>query len=223
VKRESFDITATPTLQAVATADEVALAGDLQRRVEEAIAEAERLDAVVEAVGAQKLAEEHLAQLRNAGRALNAQARELREQVSQASSKAVSKLIDCAASGAKPDYAPVTNLSAAEQRERVTGRAIERVVEHLTPLALIARLRADRDAYLARAQAVEGAAQERAERILGQLREAVSDEVVLPVDFSKGVAGALLTHASELRRLASEAVKNADEIEKSYLERNGKE
>jgi hypothetical protein len=219
----SFDITATPTLQAVTTADEQLLVSDLQSRVDEAITQAEQHPEVAEALAAQLEAETELKRLQTASHSLNAQARELRAQVAQATGKAISKLIGAASAAARPDYAPVTQLLTIEHRERVTGRAIERVVEHLSPLALIGRLRADAHAYLTRAKAIEAAAQQRAERILGQLREAVSDEVVLPVDFSKGVAGALLTHASELRRLAGEASKNAHEIERSYLDRNGKE
>jgi hypothetical protein len=72
---------------------------------------------------------------------------------------------------------------------------------------------------MTRARAIEKIAQERAERILGQIREAVSEEMVLPVDLSKGVAGALLAHASELKKLAVQQSENADRIEKSYLTR----
>ncbi len=99
------------------------------------------------------------------------------------------------------------------------GRALERLVEHLIPLAQIAQLRADSHELLTRARAVENIAQERAERVLGQLREAVSEEIVLPVDMSKGVAGALLAHASALKKLAVQQSENADQIEKSYTRR----
>ena len=218
-----FDITTTPTLQAVATADERTLVNDLQKRVDEALEQAGEQKRVVEALEAQRDAENRLQQLQTASRNLNATAKELRGAIFQASTKAMDKLIECAASGAKMEYNPVTQLAILEQRERAVGRSIERVVEHLTPRALMDRLRADAAAYLARAEAVENIAQQRAEKILGQLRDAVSDEVVLPVDFSKGVSGALLSHASELRRLAGEAANNAREIEKTYLERNGKE
>ena len=220
---QTFDITATPTLQAVATADEQVLVADLQTRVDDAIHQAERHEAVVQAVEAQHRAGNALQHLQKASRVLNVQAKDLREQVAAASGKAIDKLIECAATAAKTDYAPVSQLATLEHREKTTGRAIERIVEHLLPLALVARLRADSHSYLSRAKAIEQVAQQRAERILGQLRDAVSDEVVLPVDLSKGVSGVLLNHATELRRLASEASRNANEIEKSYLERNGKE
>jgi len=51
----------------------------------------------------------------------------------------------------------------------------------------------------------------------------VSEEMVLPVDMSKGVAGALLAHASGLKRLAVQQAENADRIEKAYTARQGKE
>ena len=219
----TFDITTTSTLQAVATADENALVNDLQRRVDEALEQATSEPAVAEALKAQLETETRLQQLHTASRTLNITAKELRAQVFQASSRAMDKLIECASTGARMEFNPITQLAILEQREKTVGRSIERVVEHLTPQALVARLRADSTAYLARAKALEAIAQLRAERILGQMREAVSDEVVLPVDFSKGVSGALLSQATELRRLALEASDNAAQVERSYLERNGKE
>jgi hypothetical protein len=73
-----------------------------------------------------------------------------------------------------------------------------------------------------RARAIESVAQERAERVLGQLRDAVSEEMVLPVDMSKGVAGALLAHASGLKKRAVQEAENADRMEKSYTAREEK-
>jgi hypothetical protein len=131
---------------------------------------------------------------------------------------ALDKIIHSAAKGA-PDFGDLTEWSAVEMRNRHTGRALERLVEHLIPLAQIAQLRADSHELLTRARAVEHIAQERAERVLGHLREAVSEEIVLPVDMSKGVAGALLAHASGLKKLAIQQSENADQIEKSYTRR----
>ena len=220
---KSFDITETPTLQAVVTSNESALVQDLQTRVDDALAQAAAQPTVVEAVKAQSEAEIALQKLQTASRTLTATAKELRGQVFQASSKAMDKLIECAAGGDKMEYNPVTQLAIIDYREKVVGRAIERVVEHLTPQALIARLRSDACVYLASATAIEAIAQQRAERILSQMRDAVSDEVVLPVDLSKGVSGGLLSQATECRRLAGEASSNANQVEKSYMERNRKE
>ena len=52
--------------------------------------------------------------------------------------------------------------------------------------------------------------------MLEQLRGAVSEEMVLPVDMSKGVAGALLARAAGLKRLAVQVSENADRIERGY-------
>ena len=100
---------------------------------------------------------------------------------------------------------------------------LERLVEHVIPLAQIAYLRGDSHELLTRARAIEAIAQERAERVLSQLREAVSEEMVLPVDMSKGVAGALLAHAGGLKKLAVQQAENADRIEKAYTARATKE
>jgi len=55
--------------------------------------------------------------------------------------------------------------------------------------------------------------------VLQQLRGAVSQEMVLPVDMSKGVAGALLARAAGLKRCAVQISENADRIESSYRDR----
>ena len=68
---------------------------------------------------------------------------------------------------------------------------------------------------MTRARALEQVAQERAEKLLGQLRDAVSEEVILPVDLSKGVAGALLAQASEYKRRAVQLSEHADGLEKT--------
>lgn len=213
-----FDLAKTPTLQAVATTDELHLADDLQNRLTEALEVAVAQPDVVKAAEEYQAAESSLRGLQHATRSLNAHVKELREQMAAASGKALDKLIECAASRAKHDYSRLADLAVIEQRTHLASKAIERLVEHLTPLALIARLRAEAHAHMVRARAIEGAAQQRAERVLTQLREAVSDEIVLPVDLSKGVAGALMNHAAELKRLAREAAENADRIEKTYME-----
>jgi hypothetical protein len=72
------------------------------------------------------------------------------------------------------------------------------------------------------ADRIEQIAQERAEKLLGQLRHAVTEEVVLPVDLSKGVAGGLIAHATDLKRRAIEASANADRLEELYRETSQK-
>jgi hypothetical protein len=217
-----FDISQTSTLQAVATEDEQLLIQDLQKRVDAALGEAEDDPAVVEASATHRNAEEAVRRLQSAGRILNDHAKALREQIAASAGRAIEKLIESAAEG-KPDYAQLSGLAAIEHKDRITGRAIERLVEHLTPLAQIARLRAESHALLTRAKAVERIAQQRAERVLNQLRDAVSDEVVLPVDMSKGVSGALLAQAAEMKRMAVESSAEADRLEKWYMDRNRKD
>lgn len=217
-----FDVVRTPMLEAVAIPDEQMLAGDLKRRVEETIQAAESRAGVREAIAAQEAAEEHLARLRRAERWLSGFAAEARERTASAAGRALDALIESAASGVAADFKALPALAAMERQSQIATRAIERVVERLIPLAHIASLRETSHALLARARAIEGAAQERAEKVLGKMREAVSDEMVLPVDLSKGVAGALLAHAAGLKRMAVQISENADRMERSYMERSGK-
>jgi len=217
-----FHIGETPTLHFVATEDEGKLSQDLQARLEESLAQVEQQPQVAAAVEAHRAADGRLQELHNAERALHQYARESGAEMASVARKAMDVIIASAAAG-KPDFTKLGELTAIETRNRHTARALERLVEHLIPLAQIAQLRADSHELMTRARVIETIAQQRAERLLGQLREAVSEEIVLPVDMSKGVAGALLAHASELRKLALRQSENADQLEKSYASRAAKE
>jgi hypothetical protein len=213
-----FQITQTPTLHFVATEDEQKLSQDLQARLEEALKQADCQPDVTAAADAHRIASGRLERLKQAERALHQCARELNEQMAASGQKTLDAIIDSASAG-KPEFAKLAELTAIETRSRHVGRALERLVEHLLPLAQIAQLREDSQELITRARAVEKIAQERAERVLGQLRDAVSEEIVLPVDMSKGVAGALLAHAGGLKKLAVQQSENADRIEKAYTSR----
>ena len=211
----SFDIAKTPTLQAIATENEQQLADDLQQRVDAGLRQAEEQPEVIEATEAQRLAEAHLAKLQKAERALSAFAKEMGDKISAFRGAALDGIIESAASGSKPDFKALTELAVIETRSRHASRAIERLVEQRIPVALIARLRGESHAALAKARAIERIAQERAERLLGQLRDAVSEEVVLPVDMSKGVSGALLAYAARHKSHAIQISENADQLERA--------
>jgi hypothetical protein len=215
----SFDIAVTPTLQAVATHDEDLLAQTLQARVQESIASVDTGREVVEALDAQRAAEERLDRLRKAERSLSRFAKESRQQTASAMQSATDALIESAAAGDRMDLKKLSTITSLENQSRHAHRAIERIVEHLIPTAEIVSLRAGAFAMMTRARGIETAAQDRAEKVLGQLRDAVTEEMVLPVDMSKGVAGALLAHAAGLRRCAVQLDANADQLERTYSDR----
>jgi hypothetical protein len=215
----TFDIARTPTLEAVANADEQVLAQDLHTRVGEALDAAEQQPEVVEAAESLRVAAERLDKLRTSQRALNQYAKDARERLAKSSQAVVYTIIESAAAKGKPDFGKLAELAANENQSRYASRALEQIAEHLIPLAQIATLRGESHAMLARARAIEGMAQERAERVLMRIRDAVTDEMVLPVDLSKGVAGALLTHADGLKRRSIQISENADAFERSYADR----
>ena len=128
---------------------------------------------------------------------------------------ALDAVIQSAANAEKLDFKAFSALAVLENQIRQARHAIERLVERLIPLAQWARLREESHAAITLARALEGIAQERAERVLDQLREAVGEEMVLPVDLSKGVSGALLAQAAEYKHRALQLSANADSIEKS--------
>lgn len=211
----SFDIARTPTLQAVATGDEQQLVEDLQQRVEAAVRKAEETPAVVEAAEAEHQAQRQLASLQKAERTLNRFAKETGEKLGTTRETALDAVIQSAANGDKLDFKALSEQAALESRGRQATRAIERLVERLIPLAQWTLLREESHAALARARALEAIAQERAERVLDQLRDAVGEEMILPVDLSKGVSGVLLAQAAELKNRAVQLANNADSLEKS--------
>jgi hypothetical protein len=217
----SFYLAETPTLEAVATEDEQTLAQELQARVAEAVQHAESQTAVAEAANAQQRGQDRLERLRSAERALNGQARASRERITELSEKTLENLVEAAASGKKLEFKKLDEVAAGEAQIRTLGQAIERLTEHLIPRAHIASLREEAHALEAKARALERIAQERAERVLEQLRGAVGEEMVLPVDMSKGVAGALLARAAGLKRLAVQVSENADRLERGYQDRAG--
>lgn len=218
-----FHITETPTLHFVATGDEQMLSHDLQARLDESLRQAGERSDVIDAAEAHRAASGRLQELKKAERGLHQYARESGAEMMRCAHHALDAIIVSAVVETTPNFGALDELTAIETRNRFTARAIERLVEHLIPLAQIAELRADSHELLTRARVIEAIAQERAERLLGQLRDAVSEEVVLPVDMSKGAAGALLAHAGGLKKLAVQQAENADRIEKSYTARATKE
>jgi len=215
----SFQLSQTPTLEAVASDDEQILAKDMQARVAEAIRQAEAIPEVAAAIEGSRSAAAQLSRLRAAERALHQIAKESREKLDEAGQAALDALVEMAASGAKPDWSQAGQAAIMENQIRFAGRAIERLAEHTIPLAQIGSLREEAHSLEAQARALEGIAQERAEKVLGQIRAAVSDEMVLPVDMSKGVAGALLGQAKELKARAVQLSSEADGWERKYQDR----
>jgi hypothetical protein len=215
----SFHLSQTPTLEAVSTHDEQLLNEDLQTRVAEAVAEAQALPDVVAIMQVAHATSEELARLRTAERALHQLAKDSRTTLEQIGQQALDALVDAAAGGNRPEWKKAGEAAAIEDQIRYAGRALERLAEHSIPLAQIASLREEAHSLEAQARALDGIAHERARKVLDQIRGAVRDEMVLPVDFSKGVAGALLARAKEWRYRAVKMAGEADELEQSYRDR----
>lgn len=211
----SFDIAQTPTLQAVATLEPHLLVEELRQRVDAATQQAEELPEVVAALEGLRQAEDRVAELKKAERALNEFSRDTSRKLIALREASLDSLIQAAGRGEKLEFKPLSELAALESRNRQASRAIERLIERLIPGAQLLRLRGESHAHSARARALEQLAQERAEKLLGQMRDAVSEEVVLPVDMSKGVSGALLAQASEWKHRAVQLSEHADNIEKT--------
>ncbi len=221
--QSSFDISQTKTLEAVVTGDEQALAQDLQIRVAELLKIAETQPEVVEATESQQASAERLEKLRTSQRVLNQFAKDARERLARSCRIAIDAAIESAAEKSKPEFGKLTELVSSEYHDRLASRALEHLAERLLPLAQIANLRAESHAMIARGRAVERMAQDRAEKLLTRMRDAVTEEMVLPVDLSKGVVGALLAHADGQKRRAIQISTSADEFERSLTDRAKKE
>jgi hypothetical protein len=215
----SFHLSQTPTLEAVSTDDEQLLSQDLQARVAEAVAQAHAQPEVAAAIELARATTEELTRLRSAERALHQLAKDSRAKLEQIGQQALDALVDAAAGGGSPEWKKASEAAAIEDQIRYAGRAIERLAEHSIPLAHIASLREEAHSLEAQSRALEAIAEERAKKVLAQIRGAVSDEMVLPVDFSKGVAGALIARAKEWRYRGVQMAAEADELEQSYRDR----
>jgi hypothetical protein len=215
----SFHLSQTPTLEAVSTDDEKLLAQDMQARVAEACAQAAATANVAEAIEDSRKAADELARLQTAAHTLHELAKASRAKLDVVNKTAVDALVDAAAKGATPDWKKPGEAATLEDQLKSIGHALERLAEHLIPMAHITSLREESHSLEAQARALRGIAQERAEKVLGQIREAVSDEMVLPIDLSKGVAGALLGRAKELMERAVRFASEADELEQNYRDR----
>jgi hypothetical protein len=208
----SFDLTITPTLHAVTNEDEQQLQEDLQARLQEAVRLVDESPDVVEATAAERASSERVAKLKKAERTLSAFAREIVTRITALREEALDTLITSAGEG-EPEFKAPRELAALEHQGRQASRAIERLVERRIPQAQVAYLREQAHSAMARARAFERIAQERAENLIGRLRDAVNEEVVLPVDLSKGVSGALLAYATEFRSQALQISEAADQME----------
>src|SRR5689334_1295076 len=215
----SFYLAESPMLEAVATEDERLLAQDLETRVAEAVQQADSHVSVSEGAKACRQAQDRLERLRVAERVLNQHAKEARERIAATAEKALEHLVEVAASGKKIELKKLEDTAATETQVRILAQAIGRLAERLIPTAEIANLREEAHTLEAKARALEQIAQERAERVLEQLRGAVKEEMVLPVDMTRGVAGALLARAAAHKRLAIQVSENADRLERAYRER----
>src|SRR6185436_6759352 len=100
----SFNIVQTPTLQAVAMQDEKQLADHLQKRVDEAISQAEAQPGVERAIAAHGTAADRLKKLQKAERVLNQYAKASREQMTASSPAVLDAIVESAAAGGKPDF-----------------------------------------------------------------------------------------------------------------------
>ena len=220
----SFDIVQTPTLQAVADGDERQLVEDLQTRLDAATQSAETQPEVVAALASQRQAQEQLQKLRTAERGLHQYAKKLAGKIASLRETALDGLIESFGEDQSIEKNPLNSKPLAEwagyeTRNRQVSQAIERLVEQKLPLAQLAGLREESHATMTMVKALEQIAQQRAEKLLEHLRSAVSEEVVLPVDMSKGVSGALLHQASEYKDKARQLSESADQLEKSYMGR----
>ena len=198
----------TPTLHAVATGDEQQLVEDLQERVEAAILQAAETPRGSGSSRGAAARNQHFLSLQKAERALNQFAKIAGEKLVAMREAALDAVIQSAAGGDKLDFKGLSELASLESRSRQATRAIERLVERLLPLALWTRLGEESHAAITHERrALEGVAQERAERVLDQLREAVGEEMILPVEYLQRAStqGALLAQARDIKTAWSAA------------------
>jgi hypothetical protein len=115
-----------------------------------------------------------------------------------------------------------TRIVDAENESHLVSRAINRVAEHLKPIAEIDKHLAEAAMLFARADQMDTIANQRAERLIDSLSAAVGEEVVLPVDVRHGVVGVLIQLADDTRKEAYARKQTASMLRKTYDEKQTK-
>ena len=139
----SFDIAQNADARSGRDADEQVLAEDLQKRVAEALSDAEKQPEVVVAAEAQQAAAERLENCASrAARSESVCEGRARTAARGASDATVDVLIESAAEKSKPEFRKtVRAVAAIENQNRYASRALEQIAEHRIPLAQMVTLR----------------------------------------------------------------------------------
>jgi hypothetical protein len=185
---------------------------ELVAKVQEIVEQAQESAEVSEARRANGVAEMEVNRLRGAHRELLGRSKKLREDSQSVAGRLESALID----GGELTATQLDNLVRLEADQRATMRAVERIVERLTPAAEMAHLEAAAALFLAQARELRRVADERIRHTARLMADAAQHEGEIVFDPRKTVSGLLTLHAEELERRAADHLRWADEKRRQH-------
>ena len=105
---------------------------------------------------------------------------------------------------------------ALQEEERLLVVAIQRLIEEERPWTTIQYHRAEAERLALMASALEGAAEERSQKIAQMIAQAADFEGDIAVDTSRGLSGALRASAALMREQGQAALRSAEEEEQRW-------
>ena len=187
----------------------------MQKKVEAIYADVLTSAPVAAAHAAYEAAQQNVVKLKKAQANLSGRAREVFDEMKEASSSVDTLLIE------SQDGAEVSKrlrtLAALEAEHKALLRANSRIIEHLLPQAEIAELSRGADHLTVKARAVREAASERIQKTAQLMAEAAEYEGGIVFDAVNTLSGELHRQASEFDRQAGNYHTWAREREEQYL------
>jgi hypothetical protein len=185
-------------------------------------AEIEAIGSVREAREKSEKATGRVSALKQGHVAMNRHGKELFEHVTVTRDKLDAALVEqYAGSGEPVDVAPLlADLTAAQGEREALMRALARLVERLSPLAEIARLKAEADLFMGRSDHLKRIASERIAKTAELLREAAAFESGVVLDLRGSLSGYIQAAAESLTIRSVEAAGQAIEQERVYRRMN---
>ncbi|MGA2115438.1 MAG: hypothetical protein ABSH56_11900 [Bryobacteraceae bacterium] len=213
---------ATEPFLTVLPPDPTALAEKDQVTFAAICAEVEAVDSVREAREKNETTTDRVVKLKHAHSLMNARCAALFEHIAAVRDKLDTGLVDQYAGGGAPVDAAalILDLTAAQGERDALMRALARLVQHVTPLATIAQMKAEAALFSGRADQLKRIANDRIARTAELLRGAAEFESGLTIDTRSTLSGFILGYAEELAARSNELSLAVIEQQRIYQRMN---
>jgi len=198
-----------------------ALAEKDQATFQKVCEDVEQIASVREAREKHETAVDRLAKLQAAYFQINKRGKALGDRVTAARAALEDGIIESYIGGESVDAAALfMEFTAAQGESGALTRALERLCMHVTPLAEIARLKAEADLLTARGAELKRIATERITKTAEMLRDAAEFESGLTIDTRSTLTGKIMDYAASLVGQGARSASQAQEQEIAYRRAN---